>query len=173
MLGRARAAQITSCVRLSRKRKTDACRLAKWGRSIGSMSELRLTGLKRGSGSLSWDEIAAMPATEMTSIADNAIGDAVPAALLIELAEPEQDAAYCSVVSVDGAYSASIPIADLVEGGWLAFRLDGAPLPAGNGGPLRLTVALGRTLCWNVKDVGELRFTPTKEPDSVPARPEH
>ena len=114
-----------------------------------------------------------MPAAEMSSIADNAVGEAVPAALLVELAEPEPDAAYCSVVSVDGAYSASIPIADLVAGGWLAFRLDGEALPEEHGGPFRLTVAEGKTLCWNVKDVGELRFTATKEPDNVPARPTH
>ncbi len=132
-----------------------------------------MTGRRRGAGSLSWDAIAEMPTTEMASIADNAIGDAVPAALLVELAEPDADVAFCSVVSSDGEYSASIPITDLVAGGWLAFRLDGAPLPAENGGPLRLTVALDRTLCWNVKDVGELRFTATKEPDNVPARPTH
>ena len=67
----------------------------------------------------------------------------------------------------------SIPIDDLRTGGGLAFALDGEPLPDERGGPLRLTVAQGGTLCWNVKDVGELRFTAHREPDSVPAKPTH
>jgi hypothetical protein len=38
---------------------------------------------------------------------------------------------------------------------------------------LRLTVVAGTTLCWNVKDVAELRFAPEQEPDDVPENPPH
>ncbi len=139
------------------------------------MSELRLTGLKRGKPSISWEEIAALPGTvpDLAAIVSDAVGEAVPVVAVINEAEPDDDAGYCSVVSADGSYTASIPLADLIDGGWLAFRLGNAPLPAEKGGPMRLTVALGGTLCWNVKDVGELRFTASKEPDSLPARPDH
>ncbi len=139
------------------------------------MSELRLTGLRRGKPSISWKELATLPGRvpDLAAIVSDTVGEAVPVAAVIDEAEPHDDARYCSVVSTDGSYTASIPLTDLSDGGWLAFRLSNAPLPNEKGGPMRLTVALGGTLCWNVKDVGELRFTATKEPDSVPARPDH
>ena len=67
------------------------------------------------------------------------------------------------VVSRDSSYSASIPIEDFRRGGVLTREAGG----------YRLRVMEGTTLCWNVKDVAELRFTATKEPDSVPERPTH
>ena len=137
------------------------------------MSALRATGLGRGS--LEWSEI--------DSIADGA-GDggdpaatdtsaAVAVASILEHLVIDPAATHCSVVSRDGSYSASIPLDELRDGGWLAYALDGKTLTGDLGGPLRLTVRQGTTLCWNVKDVGELRFTAGKEPDSVPEKPTH
>lgn len=139
------------------------------------MSGLRLTGLKRGKDVVSWEELRTIPGgiPDAHSIADTAVGEAVPVAAIVDLADPDGDASHCSVVSSDGLYSASIPLIDLIDGGWLAFRLGNKPLPRASGGPIRLTVTRGRTLCWNVKDVGELRFTADKEPDSLPERPKH
>jgi DMSO/TMAO reductase YedYZ molybdopterin-dependent catalytic subunit len=99
--------------------------------------------------------------------------DEVPVAPVAALAVPRPDAAFCSVVSSDGGYTASIPVDDLLNGGVLLLRSDGRRLTGDEGGPIRLVVRQGKTLCWNVKDVGELRFTVDKEPDSVPARPSH
>ena len=137
------------------------------------MSALRATGLGRGR--LEWSEI--------DSIADGA-GDggdpaatdtnaAVAVASILEHLVIDPAATHCSVVSRDGSYSASIPLDELRDGGWLAYALDGKTLTGDLGGPLRLTVRQGTTLCWNVKDVGELRFTAGKEPDSVPEKPTH
>jgi hypothetical protein len=139
------------------------------------MSELLLTGLARGRDSVSWDEIAALPGAthHFDLIAGDAIGDRVPVSGILDLANPSGDAAFCTVIAANDAYAASIPVADLRSGGWLEFRLNGSPLPADRGGPLRLTVARGKTMCWNVKDVAELRFTAAQEPDSVPTRPTH
>lgn len=139
------------------------------------MTELRLTGLAEGRAALSWEEIASLPGAvaDLASVTNGAVGEAVPAAAVIDAAQPRDAAEFCTVVSSDGSYTASIPLTELRDGGWLAFRLGDAPLPESHGGPLRLTVAEGRTLCWNVKNVGELRFTESKEPDSVPARPKH
>ena len=128
------------------------------------MSTLRATGLGRGS--LEWSEI--------DSIADGAgDGGDVAMASILEHLVIDPAATHCSVVSQDGSYSASIPLDELREGGWLAFALDGKALTGDLGGPLRLTVREGTTLCWNVKDVGELRFTVGEEPDSVPKKPTH
>lgn len=138
------------------------------------MSDLSISGATLGVPSLSSAAMARLPGVSAVgNLAENAVGDAVPLSEVVRLARPAPSATHCTVTSNDGTYSASIPIDELVEGGWLAFRLDGDELPHENGGPLRLTVARGRTLCWNVKDVGELRFTAGPELDSVPARPTH
>jgi DMSO/TMAO reductase YedYZ molybdopterin-dependent catalytic subunit len=136
---------------------------------------LKLSGLAAGRDHMTWDEIATLAdvVTDAGEVASGAVGAAVAMAPLIALAAPSPQATHCTVVSRDGAYRASIPIATLRTGGWLAFALDDRPLPGDLGGPLRLTVADGTTLCWNVKDVGELRFTAAQEPDSVPENPPH
>ncbi len=122
-----------------------------------------------------WAELRRLPGLvgDVGTLVPGAVGTAVPVASILDRIDLGPEATHCSVVSRDASYSASIPIDDLRSGGWLAFALDDAPLPAEHGGPLRLTVAEGATLCWNVKDVAELRFTTGKEPDSVPERPSH
>lgn len=138
------------------------------------MAGLVFGGLITGRPSVSVDELRNLPGiTDIGGLGEHTLGDAVRVGELVRLAEPLPEAKWCSVISADGAYSASIPLDQLVEGGWLAFRLGGSALPAEAGGPLRLTVAQGKTMCWNVKNVGELRFTRTKEPDSLPAKLTH
>lgn len=137
------------------------------------MSGLRITGL--ADDAVEWADLGDLDGgvDDAADVAEGAMGAAVPVASILAGVSIDTAATHCSVVSRDGAYTASIPVDDLRDGGWLAYALDGKPLPADLGGPLRLTVAQGRTLCWNVKDVGELRFTAAKEPDSVPRRPSH
>jgi DMSO/TMAO reductase YedYZ molybdopterin-dependent catalytic subunit len=136
--------------------------------------ELRISGLAEPR-AISSHDLAALPGSvaDVSEVAAGAVGRAVPLREIVRLAAPHKGAAFCTVVSRDGAYCASIPIDELRRGGWLAFAVGDEPLPVANGGPLRLTVAAGTTLCWNVKDVGELRFTAEKEPDSVPENPPH
>ena len=137
------------------------------------MPELRITGL--ASGIVEWRELGdiADEAEAAGGHSDGVVGAAVPVASVVERFPIDPSATHCSVVSRDSSYSASIPVDELLGGGWLAYALDGKPLPAEKGGPFRLTVMQGTTLCWNVKDVGELRFTAGEEPDSVPERPTH
>ncbi len=138
------------------------------------MTEVKLSGLVEGRSAVSLTEIGSLDGIEdITGLGENTVGEAVPAGAVVALAKPTAEAAWCSVISADGEYSASIPISDLAGDGWLAFRLGDGELPGAAGGPVRLTVAQGKTLCWNVKNVGELRFTAEKEPDSLPARPTH
>lgn len=111
------------------------------------MDELRITGLARGAAPVSHDR--------------NRVAE------LLAGLEIDPEVTHCSVVSGDGSYTASIPLEDMRDGGVLLV------VPPSEGGPIRLRVMDGSTLCWNVKDVAELRFTIGKEPDSVPARPTH
>jgi DMSO/TMAO reductase YedYZ molybdopterin-dependent catalytic subunit len=119
--------------------------------------------------------LAALPEViaEAAMVAPGAVGAAVAMRQILIVAAPTAPATHCTVASRDGTYTASIPIDTLSSGGWLAFARNGEPLPAELGGPFRLTVADGDTLCWNVKDVGELRFTNRQEDDSVPENPPH
>jgi DMSO/TMAO reductase YedYZ molybdopterin-dependent catalytic subunit len=142
-------------------------------RSRTSHPSLILRGLVGHPVEILWDELGRFEAREAAEVASGFVGEAVAAADLLARAAPTAAAAHCTVSSDDGHYRASIPIDDLRNLGWLIFRLDGAPLPRDRGGPLRLIVPEGRTLCWNVKGVVEFRFTDGPEPDSVPADPPH
>jgi hypothetical protein len=81
-----------------------------------------------------------------------------------DLLPDDPGATHASFDSVARDYRASIPI-DVV-------RSQGIIL-VDEEGRLRLRVREGRTLCWNVKDVGSIRLTVGPEEDSVPANPPH
>lgn len=107
-------------------------------------------------------DLAAHPSlvTDVAGRLPGRSGRAVPVAAVFVT-----DLPFATVASTDGEYTASIPTPDLLEGGLLL--LDDP------GGPLRLVVARGSTLCWNVKHVGSIRATATRQPDSVPENPPH
>lgn len=90
---------------------------------------------------------------------------AVGLGAVLDSRRPSPAASHVTVVNRDGDYSASIPLPEAARGKLL--------VGAGAGGPIRLNVPQGRTLCWNVKDVGTLRLTAGPEPDSVPENPPH
>ena len=119
------------------------------------------------------------PIADMRQIDTAKRGRAVRLEAVLDAVEPVAAATHVTAISRDGSYRASIPLADAMASGWLAFGSAdpdapaATPLPAAQGGPFRLTVAEGRTLCWNVKDVGELKVTVGSEPDDVPERPPH
>lgn len=83
----------------------------------------------------------------------------------IDSRRPSPTASHVTVINSDGDYSASIPLLEAARGELV--------VGAGAGGPIRLNVPQGRTLCWNVKDAATLRVTAGPEPDSVPENPPH
>jgi DMSO/TMAO reductase YedYZ molybdopterin-dependent catalytic subunit len=119
-------------------------------------------------------DLAELPGVhDMGSIADGKVGQGVRLSELLDAARPAPRATHVTAISADGRYRASIPIPDAEASGWIAFAVESEALPSGHGGPFRLTVADGRTLCWNVKDLAELKVTVGPEPDDVPERPPH
>ena len=137
--------------------------------SDGASASIAITGLV--------DHVTAVSESHVRSVASPS-ALAPPAAVaarlqdLIGLAAVDDSADHVSVVSSDASYVASIPLAEAFAGG-LVFVGSDTSLAASVGGPFRLVVNDGHTLCWNVKDVGELRLTRGKERDSVPERPTH
>ena len=83
------------------------------------------------------------------------------------------DRPWVTVVSIDDDYRASIPTDELMAGGLILIGTTDQPLSEAEGGPLRLVVAEGSTLCWNVKQVASLIATEEPLPDSVPENPTH
>ena len=130
---------------------------------------MHLTGLVAAPVAFDRNEVA-----ELSELVDTSPfgfqGSAVAVRPLLE--HVSESAAFGTVESDDGHYKASIPLADL-ERGLLIVEDDGRALPRDRGGPFRLIVPDGRTLCWNVKSVVEIRFTDAPEPDSVPENPPH
>ena len=95
-------------------------------------------------------------------------GRAVPIRLLMST-----DLSYVTVEAERDGYRASIPTVDVIGGGYLLVGTPERPLAADEGGPVRLLVRQGSTLCWNVKSVTSLRASAHEEPDSVPESPPH
>ncbi len=129
-------------------------------------SVLRVTGLVRSPGEWRREDLAGLPG----QVAGSA-GGGVSAEVLLSSSDPR--GGFVSVESGDGAYRASIPIEELASKGVVVYEWRGGGLPEERGGPFRMLVPGGRTLCWNVKGVAEMRVTAQPEPDSVPADPPH
>ena len=106
----------------------------------------------------------------LAEVTDHASGKAVPVGALID---PAPAGRFVSFDSGDGLYRASVPVAEACNKGLLLVGRSSEGLDPSAGGPVRLVVPDGDTLCWNVKNVVELRVTTDKEPDSVPENPTH
>jgi len=92
-------------------------------------------------------------------------------ALLLE-AKPASRADYATFHSQDGKFAASLPLPELMEKGILVYKRDGAPLPPGKGGPIRLVVPQGEDACANVKSVARIEITVGKGKDTT-VDPDH
>lgn len=93
---------------------------------------------------------------------ESAAGVVVAVRSLIEAAWPRTAATHVTAISADGAYSASIPLTEVMALGEVhTGSADGESI-------LQLRIPGGMTLCWNVKDLGLLRVTAGPEPDTVP-----
>lgn len=125
---------------------------------------LQILGLARAESEIDPGDLGRAPGIDPGRFA----APALPAASLLGMLQIDPAADHVTVESGDGHYRASIPLEEVRRGGWLLLGQ-----PEEQGGPLRLVVEQGRTLCWNVKGVAVLRFTAGPEPDSVPENPEH
>ncbi len=136
------------------------------GRGDEKIPALQVTGLVERP--LQWrpKDLAALPGQVA-----GPEGSGVAVRALLETSGPA--GGFVSVESRDGSYRASIPLEELVSKGVVVYGLDDGGLPKDRGGPFRMLVPGGRTLCWNVKGVALMRVTAEPEPDSVPANPTH
>jgi len=65
-------------------------------------------------------------------------GAAVRLAALADLAGPTADARFVHVASLDGGFTANVPLERALQDGLVLYAHEGKPLPAAFGGPFRL-----------------------------------
>jgi DMSO/TMAO reductase YedYZ molybdopterin-dependent catalytic subunit len=102
-------------------------------------------------------------------------GDAVRLAGILKLVQPRGSARYLGLHSSSDNFHASIPLEAVAERALVIYRLDGQPLPAKAGGPVRFFIpdfAACHTEeideCANVKFVDRIELTAEKGFDNRP-----
>ena len=105
-------------------------------------------------------------------------GGGVRLGALLEAVKPRPGAAYLTVESADGGFSASVPLSAVVDSGVVLYRLGAQPLPAQQGGPFRFLITDAQTcatggvdLCANVKFVGRILLSLEAGRDTRPVEP--
>lgn len=128
---------------------------------------------------LSFFDLAAIPAEhqviDVSRLVPGRKGDAVKLSGILELVQPKATAKWLGLHSSTDDFHASIPLDAVAEKALVIYRLDGQPLPAKAGGPVRFFIpdfAACHTHeideCANVKFVDRLEFTAEKGFDNRP-----
>jgi 2-dehydropantoate 2-reductase len=94
-------------------------------------------------------------------------GRAVRLAALLDEVGVDARAAFVDVSSTDPAFAVSEPLA-VLRSALVVYELDGAPLPAGKGGPFRLLVPGHADECVHVKGLARLALAAAPGRDTRP-----
>ncbi len=129
--------------------------------------------------SLTFDDLAsidrAYQVTDVSRLVPGRKGDAVRLEGILQLVQPRTTARYLGLHSRADDFHASIPLVAVADRALVIYRLDGQPLPAKAGGPVRFFIpdfAACHTdeidECANVKFVDRIELTATKGFDNRP-----
>ena len=129
--------------------------------------------------SLTFADLAAIPVEhqvlDVSRLVPGRKGDAVKFVGILQLVQPKSGAKYLGLHSSSDDFHASIPLEVVAERALVIYRLDGQPLPAKAGGPVRFFIpdfAACHTdeidECANVKFVDRIELTATKGFDNRP-----
>ena len=140
---------------------------------------LTISGQVQQSRTLTFDDLAAIdPAYQIVDVSrlvPGRKGDAVRLSGILQLVRPQPTAQYLGLHSSTDNFHASIPLETVADKALVIYRLDGQPLPAKAGGPVRFFIPDFATChtdeideCANVKFVDRIEFTATKGFDNRP-----
>jgi DMSO/TMAO reductase YedYZ molybdopterin-dependent catalytic subunit len=140
---------------------------------------LQITGEIEQPRTLSFADLAAIDAEyqviDVSRIVPGRRGDAVRLHGILQLVHPKPEGKYLGLHSTADNFHASIPLAAVLERALVIYRLDGQPLPAKAGGPVRFFIpdfAACHTdeidECANVKFVDRMELTAAKGFDNRP-----
>lgn len=144
------------------------------------MTELELTGRVSRPGRLSLEQLAALPdqVADIAAEVPGRAGAAVRFGAVLDHCGADPEARYVRLVSRDGSFSASAPLAPLRRG-LVTYALDGGPLPAEKGGPIRFFLPDAAACatdeldgCTNVKDLASVEVTLERRADHRPSTDE-
>jgi DMSO/TMAO reductase YedYZ molybdopterin-dependent catalytic subunit len=126
---------------------------------------LEVCGQVRQPGTFDFEALARLPEQieDIATVVPGRAGGGVRLASLLAAVQPRAEATHITVESSDGSFSASVPLAAVVESGVVLYRLGSQALPTQQGGPFRFLITDaqvcatgGIDLCANVKFVGRI-----------------
>ena len=132
-----------------------------------AQDRLRIEGEIRAPGEFGFDDLAALPdqIADVGTVAPGREGGAVPFRSLLDTVGVLGTASRVTLESIDGTFSQDAPLAAL-QSAVLVYRLGAEPLPADQGGPVRLLIpnleecnVSGVDRCTNVKALGRVRIS--------------
>jgi len=140
---------------------------------------LTISGEVREPRTLTFNDLSAIAAehqiVDVSRLIPGRKGDAVKLSGVLELMQPRTTAKYMGLHSSTDNFHASIPLSAVADRALVIYRLDGQPLPAQAGGPVRFFIpdfAACHTEeideCANVKFVDRIELTAEKGFDNRP-----
>lgn len=140
------------------------------------MDPLCIDGVVRFPRSFTFTDLASLPEQiqDVGAFIPGREGGGVRLQSILAAVEPTTEATHITLVSSDGTFSASVPLA-AVQDAIVAYRLGNEPLPVQKGGPVRFFIpqveecAIGEVdACANVKFVGLIRLSHGPGSDTRP-----
>ena len=140
---------------------------------------LSLSGLVAAPRQFTFDDLAALPArfqiADVSRIAPGKKGDAVTLTGILEVVQPQAGAQYLNLHATADNFHASIPLSAVKDKAILIYRLEGQPLSAKAGGPVRFFIPDHHAChtheideCANVKFVDAIELAAEKGFDNRP-----
>jgi DMSO/TMAO reductase YedYZ molybdopterin-dependent catalytic subunit len=140
---------------------------------------LRVDGEVERPVELSFDDLVAFPADEqvldVSRFNAKRPGDGIALTALLNRACPKPSATYLTLHATADDFHASVPLEAVRDEGIVVYRLEGRPLPAKNGGPIRFLIKDPAAChtdelddCANVKFVDRIELTAGRGHDNRP-----
>jgi DMSO/TMAO reductase YedYZ molybdopterin-dependent catalytic subunit len=141
---------------------------------------LEVRGQVQQPGRFDFEALANLPGQieDIATVLPGRTGGGVRLASLLEAVQPVPGVTHLTVESTDGTFSASVPLAAVLDSGVVLYRLGSGALPEQQGGPFRFLITDAQTcatggadLCANVKFVGRIALSVGPGRDTRPAEP--
>jgi 2-dehydropantoate 2-reductase len=129
---------------------------------------LEICGHVRQPGRFDFEALTRLPEQidDIASIVPGRNSGGVRLVSLLNAVQPDAEATHLTVEADDGSFSASVPLAAVVDSGVVLYRLGSQALPTQQGGPFRFLITDAQTcatggvdLCANVKAVGRIALS--------------
>jgi DMSO/TMAO reductase YedYZ molybdopterin-dependent catalytic subunit len=138
---------------------------------------LEICGQVQQPGTFDFEALTRLPGQieDIAALVPGRTGGGVRLASLLAAVRPQPEGTHLTVESDDGSFSASVPLAAVVESGVVLYHLGRQALPAQQGGPFRFLITDaqvcatgGADLCANVKCVGRIALSSAPGCDTRP-----